>query len=643
MEWKPLIGFHVYRYQGDMIHMKNKSFDFMVTPNHKWVVCNDRTRGKLNLEEAQKLNSKHIIRRISDNVISLNDNPKYEDDFIAIVGWLAADGTVCKSHTTIYQSLSAYPEKCNKIDEITKQYGSEVKQYTYEYAGTTIEGNEWQPPDGKARLLKRWNFSGNIRKRVHEVMDGKTINPSFVCSLSTRQLQILFDSIVDGDGYRVKENSSVRISQINNESLMDTFHLISTLLGRLARKSKWEDCRGKCLDGVHVYANSERYWAATHVKSLDVDHVPYDGFVWCPSTENRTVVVRRNGTVSISGNSYTFDDVWNMADFIFRTECVAKITNQPQVEHRGTGKSIACIQAATDDNPSLNLDTIERIFSDIIDPDELMIRRFGVFKQISGRVHKSYDPSVCYIPMDKHFPNGIPYNWFHARGIDYHESRTPWSIGWVSCSPLDEWFLWQEFHPAIDGPNAYSTHDIARAIARKSGSYYYGCNLIDPLANKKQPNTLFSATDDLNRYFDQLVKTEGLGTPCFWQGWDTKGTTGRDGVAKRFKNAVKCGKPFNNLFKDNKGMSKRLPTLWIMNTCPKFHHSILNWSYGEWVSGSSKIVNDPKSTPQQKNSHDNMVLECLAKDQRLLFAPQFMKHNASANQRPKTLSTTGRC
>jgi hypothetical protein len=338
--------------------------------------------------------------------------------------------------------------------------------------------------------------------------------------------------------------------------------------------------------------------------------------------------------------SYTFSDVWQRADYIFRTSTIAKKYGLPQEENKGTKNNIACIQMATDDNPSLTKESIESMFAEITDPDVLAIRRYGVFKQISGRIFKSYDPSFCYLPYNKTFPNGVPYEWLHCRGIDYHDSRIPWSIGWMSCSPKDEWFLWREFHPAIDGPVAYNTYEIAKAMVRKSEDYLYSVNLIDPLANAKQPNTLFSVTDDLNRYFEQIRQEEQRGMPSWWQGWDTKGTGGRDEIAKRFKNAVRCGKPFNNAIRE-KGILRHLPTLWIMDSCPAFHHSIMNWCYAEWVTGASKMIKDQKTTPQQKHSHDCMVLEALGKDGRVLHAATLMK-NRPPSQHYKSVSVTGR-
>jgi hypothetical protein len=338
--------------------------------------------------------------------------------------------------------------------------------------------------------------------------------------------------------------------------------------------------------------------------------------------------------------SYTFDEVWKQAAYIFRTKTIANYFGLKQVEKVKTGRDIACIVMATDDNPVLSPEDIERIFEDVTDPDVLALRRYAVFRQISGRIFKSYDPSICYIPFQKYFPSGVPYEYIHARGIDYHESRIPWSVGWMSSSRDDEWFLWQEFHPAIDGPNAYNTYEIAKAIARKSGDYHFTLNLIDPLAMKKQANTNFSVVEDLNRHFHQLRQDDGIGTPCYWEGWDTKGTGGLDEISKRFKNAVRCGKPFNNKIKE-KGVIRTLPTLWICDTCSNFHRSLMNWSYGEWVTGTTKATNDPKPVPQQKHSHDCRVIDGLAKDSRLLHA-SFHMRNKPPTQTYRKTSVTGR-
>jgi len=127
----------------------------------------------------------------------------------------------------------------------------------------------------------------------------------------------------------------------------------------------------------------------------------------------------------------------------------------------------------------------------------------------------------------------------------------------------------------------------------------------------------------------------------YFEGWDTKGTTGRDEIKKRFKNSARCGKPFNNMVRE-KGRVRRLPTLWISQKCPKFHKSLLNWRYGEYVTSHTKAVNDPKNVPQQKWSHDCMVLECISKDSRMLYAADMLHNPPRQAARRKAISVAGR-
>ena len=360
--------------------------------------------------------------------------------------------------------------------------------------------------------------------------------------------------------------------------------------------------------------------------------------------ESRMRLLARGGDTNlsltpVSGITWTYDEIYNRARYFWRTKIIQEVTGLPEYEKNETGdKNITIIHMATDDNPTLSLATIEMIFADIDDPDMLKLRRYGIFAQVSGKVHKAYNPRIHYISFDKYFPRGIPYEWSHARGIDYHESRIPWSVGWLSISPDDEWFLWKEYHPAIDGAHAMTTPEIAKHIVRQSGDLYFVVNLIDPLANKKQANTGFSVTEDLNRIFDELRRDEGMGTSAYWEGWDTKDTKGRDEIRKRFKNAAMVGKPFCNVQRKN-GIVTKLPTLWICDTAPEFNKSVQRWSYGEWATTQTKSMNDPKTTPMQKWSHDCMNLECLAKDHRILYAS---KYRRLPNVNRNSYSQTGR-
>jgi len=317
-----------------------------------------------------------------------------------------------------------------------------------------------------------------------------------------------------------------------------------------------------------------------------------------------------------SGISYLYDDMWQVKSRLYKSDKIIAALGGQQLEEFPAGNpNIACIQIATDDNPILTEAQIEQNFAGE-DEDTVMTSRYGVFKAATGMIHKSYNHAVHFIDYNTYFPDGVPFTGIHGRGIDYHNSRVPWSIGWLWASEDDEWFLWQEDHPAIDGAFAFTTEEICKRIARKSGAYYYTVDLIDPLAAAKQPNSGTTVIQDINRHLLALRQNHGIGTAGYFKSWDTKTEKGRDEVRKRLKNAAKVGKPFNNRSLVH-GELKVLPTLWVCSTCPRFDKSIRNWRFAEHIGVATKARNDLNQKPIEKFSHDNMVLEAFGKDKRM--------------------------
>jgi phage terminase large subunit-like protein len=307
--------------------------------------------------------------------------------------------------------------------------------------------------------------------------------------------------------------------------------------------------------------------------------------------------------------TYLYDDVFEKSSVYYRSEHICKAMNIEMIEETDSKSDIAVIQAATDDNPTLGDEHINSLFNEIDDPDVLAIRRYGIFKQVSGRIQKSFQWNVHVVNKDQYFPEGIPADTYnHFRGIDYHEAVN-WACGFMSISPTNEAFIWGEFNPS---PENMITFDIARELCVISKDYKFTLNLIDPLASKKQLNTGISTIEDLNRAF-LTYKREGLGTGGYWMAWDTKSTRGREEVRKRLMNSVKVGKPFNNQIVNKKGHKEYLPTLWILDNCRQSARSMKNWRLEEWANNTANASKDKKEQPQQKWSHFNMVWEAFFK------------------------------
>jgi phage terminase large subunit-like protein len=311
---------------------------------------------------------------------------------------------------------------------------------------------------------------------------------------------------------------------------------------------------------------------------------------------------------------WEYDEFYERAHKIIRTPSVIDRIKKRQgvdakdVEITNNKPGITIIMAATDDNPIMDKETIEQTYMMLGDEDIVDIRRYGLFKQISGRIFKQFDKNIHIINRNMYFPKGMPTDWVHARGIDYHELN-PWAVGWCCLSDTDEMFIYDEYNPS---PQNMVTYDIMKNIALRHSDNKFVLNLVDPLANKKQPNTGYSVLEDMNNYFRLLRRNDEIGQFYSWDTWDTKSQTGVDKIKMRLNNSVICKKPFNNLVRMN-GKDMRLPTLWILDNCRITVESFNQWRKEEWASRDALLVKDSKDKAQQKFSHFPMVFDGIIK------------------------------
>jgi len=343
---------------------------------------------------------------------------------------------------------------------------------------------------------------------------------------------------------------------------------------------------------------------------------------------------------------WEFDELFERAKVIYRTPYVrdrifARTGERiPLLEYTNSEDDICVIMAATNDNPIYGKLAAEKskrtgkvvtkdeyvaeMFAIYDDEDVIDARQFGIFRQLSGKIFKSFLERTHVISADRYFPDGVPYTWKHFRGIDWHET-TPWACGWIAVSPQDEIFVYNEFNPS---PERLITAEIMRVVASRSQDYRFELNLVDPLASKIQPNTGISSLEDMNRIMAAYRK-EGLGTGGYWTVWDTKSQKGRDEIRKRLMNAAKVGHPFANEVQIE-GHKQYLPTIWVLDNCKQTIQSLKNWRREEWAGRSGSVGKEEKETPQQKWSHFCTMLEGLLKRQEV-FQARFQ----SGNQRPK--------
>lgn len=159
------------------------------------------------------------------------------------------------------------------------------------------------------------------------------------------------------------------------------------------------------------YSQTKQSQSGVQRISIWADEQPPEGFL----DEQTPRLFAENGDLIITYTpveniTYLYDQVFERAKTFYRTKVICEKyykkhenKNVAQIETTNSPVDIAVFQAATDDNPIFAGRNIEEMYSLYDDVDRIIMRRFGIFKAISGRIFKSFDPRVHIIDDNKYF------------------------------------------------------------------------------------------------------------------------------------------------------------------------------------------------------------------------------------------------
>lgn len=222
------------------------------------------------------------------------------DDWLEFLGYILSEGGICLKesaagdlvpyHLKMSQRESVSAEKADKIKACMDRMGIPYSEFPNPETGDlnwSINGKQFW----------RW-FAENMgypgdQKRV----------PRQFLSLSRRQLQILFDAMVMGDGYTdPREGCDSGAYYSTSKGLCEDFQEVCIRIGR------------RCLIRLHKPAEGNRKarWRAMWSSGRDfqlntpnqrVKQISYKGKVYCCKVPSGYIVTERNGCVAYQGNT----------------------------------------------------------------------------------------------------------------------------------------------------------------------------------------------------------------------------------------------------------------------------------------------------------------------------------------------------
>lgn len=296
------------------------------------------------------------------------------DDWVEFLGYVLSEGGVClrpsKSNPDILlpyqvkmsQRETASPEMVEKIRTCMARMGIPFSEFPNPRTGDV----NWSI---KGKQLWHWFY-----ENMGHTGDVKRIPRQFF-DLSKRQLQILFDAMLAGDGHiDPRENCESGAYYSTSKGLCEDFQELCIRLGL------------RCIVRLHKPAEGNRKtrWRALWSRGRDFQYntprqkikkASYSGKVYCCKVPSGYIVTERNGCVAYQGNtgenSYTvisFGGYVGLGEFtIFWT-------------HRFTGQDL---------EPDRQLDLISQMISQLqvqivgadygggFHPNKTLINRFG--------------------------------------------------------------------------------------------------------------------------------------------------------------------------------------------------------------------------------------------------------------------------
>jgi len=217
------------------------------------------------------------------------------DDWLELLGYLLSEGGLCfngdrPSCIKLSQRKTVNPETYQKIQGCLDRLRIPFTVFPNDKTGDvnwTIYGKQfWQ-----------W-FADNIGLSG----DTKRIPREFM-SLSQRQLKILWQALVDGDGSVDKRPNCTEGSYTStSRGLCEDFQELCIKLGMRSVLRLPAESSGNRKTRWRVSWSAGRdYYLTTPSKS--VKQVPYKGKVYCVTVPTGYIVTERNGCISYQGNS----------------------------------------------------------------------------------------------------------------------------------------------------------------------------------------------------------------------------------------------------------------------------------------------------------------------------------------------------
>jgi len=280
-EWQPIRAIARFQMHGTLRTIsKNPNTKFRFTEDHRWVV-HEKYGKKQKLLSWPNMKTHHHILRIAPHKFQTRSVLSAHD--AALLGWLVTDG-YHRTRKEKYFEAMIYQSPKKHAQEIRDRFAKD------------ISGVSEHPKTGV--LCFRLKLKSLIQ--IRRVYKKKSDLPRIVTRLGKKAAIAMWDAMYKAEGSIAKGSQSFSNT---DGSVIDAFQILSAMLGRVynfSLRKPMRNCFGHkpCFNGYiqRTQLLQQNKWKKGQER--------YKGVVWCPVTENQTWIMRQNGKITITGNSW---------------------------------------------------------------------------------------------------------------------------------------------------------------------------------------------------------------------------------------------------------------------------------------------------------------------------------------------------
>lgn len=305
LEWQPIEKVNIYPdYDGDLYSIEGKTFSALTNGKHRWL-CNHNTKpnSKVEFVTTEELYNSKVVMPIHRTGEYLgNKNKILSDDMVFILGIILTDG-----HIRYYQDKSKprYGKPWYVVITQSKEKNIPIIQNVVDKIGYNYN----YKVSGKKHV---WKFNKDFADYLHNIIPNKELNMGLLNSLTKKQIKLLLDGMILGDG--CKKGTRIITSSIEQANLIQILIVMAGYYSNiLINDNRGVHFSNKVKSGKIVTKNVS--YLVTIGKNKHFHHISTRGtnhikkisnqnkLIWCPTVNNGTWVCRRNGKTYITGNS----------------------------------------------------------------------------------------------------------------------------------------------------------------------------------------------------------------------------------------------------------------------------------------------------------------------------------------------------